>query len=284
MTSRSRSRSRSRSMDFGVYGRGVKPVPKFRASQGILRRSESSSYSSEHSAEEQILLNFKHIDDTFVLTVLANDTINVVKAKIHNIKGIPPDQQILTYIGEKLEDDRSVSDYLLDNFDTVCLSISMQVLFRGITGETITLDLKDSDTINDITIKISDIVGHHAHQIKLVFGEQVLELGGYTLWDYNVQNNSEITVVKTTTWQLWVRLWGETDYHCYDVEGSYTIEDVKTMIQDKQGIHTDQQRLYLPLWVNGRQIVPGQVLRSDQTLDSQGLNVSNYEVILLLDD
>ena len=47
------------------------------------------------------------------------DTIEIVKGRIQDKKGIPPDQQILIYNGRKLEDEATLRDYDIRTDDTL---------------------------------------------------------------------------------------------------------------------------------------------------------------------
>ena len=206
----------------------------------------------------EIFVQVMH-QEIITLEVDSSDTIGNLKEKIKDKKGFPVEEQLLFFQSKtQLKDDRTVSDYNIQNKSTVILSLQIYRLEVTILSEgtrLVTLEVNPTDSILELKREIQNITGVPPKEQSLRFDGIELK-NERTIFAYNIQNKSYITLVAQMI-KVYVLNSLTQERITLVQKPRDTIRSVKDNIYAQTKISWDRQVLQF----NGRELDDGNTLK-----------------------
>jgi len=149
------------------------------------------------------------------ISVKPGDLIETIKKKIQEQTGLSPNDQNILHAGQKLRDDRSLSDYNIKNNATLHLllgdedpmQIMLQSHFDFQNGEyemnifyqehTLQLKIQAAKTVKDLKALVAKTIVRPVKEIVLLFGGKLLLDEERSLFKAGIVNHSNIVVIPT---------------------------------------------------------------------------------------
>lgn len=131
----------------------------------------------------RIFINFT-TGNYIPLQILPNDLISTVKSTIEEQKGIPSNEQELTFRGHILEDTKTIEFYSIQEDSALCISVQkgnisnnegLITLFVSVPNRKLTFYVKPTDTIKDVKKMTEDEVALPASGITFTYEGHILE-------------------------------------------------------------------------------------------------------------
>ena len=207
---------------------------------------------SDYNIPNQSILHLDNFIQIFVkirggktisLDVNIDDCMKVVKHKIQDKEGIPPDQYHLTFHGDRLEENLTLSDYNIQNNTILYYRGDMDCVVQTLVDNNVMIvEVDPNSTVASLKQKIQDITGVHPKLQDLRFECEGI-CDNETLSNYNIQDGSFILIIHSEVpMQIFVKSFtGRT--LTLNVVPSEPIERVKLMISAMEGIPLDDQRI-----------------------------------------
>lgn len=208
----------------------------------------------------------------FLVDVAPCDSIKSIKAKIEEEQGMSAHHQFLVYGGTKLEDEKMIGDYNIHEKSIIYMHIPMEgfihIFIKILKFKIIMLEAKPDDIVGKVKAKIQQKEGICADHQRLIFTGIILD-DNKSLCHYNIQEKAMLQLVIHGSMTITVKTL-DNKIIPLEVDASDTIDRVKKLIEETEGIVRERQRL----------IYGGKMLQNTETLANH--NVKKQSMLYLI--
>ena len=253
-----------------------------------MKLNNEENYKEEKKNELQKNVNKKEKEKNIINLFIKNQnghSFNLISESNNNIKDIKfqitkkylesktlvsPNQQILFFNGKILEDNETLSYYNIKNKSMISLKINMNIFVELFNENIIILDVEPDETIERIKIKIKEQEDIPLDNQEYIFFSSRKINDKENLSCLQIQNYSFLNLYKDLKKKVFVKTFKKT-IKISIPDFSITVLGLKSLIQCKEDIPIDQQRL----------IYEGKQLCDDCSLFSYNIhNESTIHVVL----
>lgn len=138
---------------------------------------------------------------TITLEVESSETIDNIKERIKESEGFPKGQQCLIFDNKQLEDNSTLADNNISEGSTLLLVLhrllggTMRISIIISPGERITLEVKRSDTIDNVKLKIYEKTHIQPIQQRILCEWSMNMEGCKTLADYDIEDGDTLDMI-----------------------------------------------------------------------------------------
>ncbi|KAF9605055.1 hypothetical protein IFM89_013725 [Coptis chinensis] len=186
----------------------------------------------------KIHIKMLQIGKPITLDVDMRDTVLTIKCRIQNKEGISVGQQELFYLGEEVDDGRTIASYNIEGGSTIYavfrLGDTMLISVTTEKNRTFSLKVKRWFTVLNVKFLIVSMLEIPIGKQKLWLDKVELE-NDMTLADLHFSEGQTLNL-RSDSMQIFIRVPLGKLINCR-VDGSYTVQNVQEMIEEQEGIH-----------------------------------------------